>query len=63
MFLFIPDFIYQFNGVLKMNESRGAAPSVRTKALILLSRRVIALLESKFKEKEQDMCSLGALIA
>ena len=30
MFLFIPDFIYQFKGVLKMNESRGVAPSMRT---------------------------------
>ena len=45
------------------NESRCAPPNMRTKALILSSRRAIALLESEIKEKEQDIRSLEALRA
>ena len=44
------------------NESRGTPPgppNMHTKASILLSRRAIALLESKLKEKEEGHQLLG----
>ena len=45
------------------NKTKGTARDRSTKALILLSRRAIALLESEIKEKEQDIRCLEALIA
>ena len=49
------------------NENNGAPPNMRTKALIRQSRRLIALLESEIKEKEQeslqDVRALEALLA
>ena len=53
-------------GDITWNETNGTARDRRTsKALILLSRRALAivLLESEIKEKEQDILSLKALIA
>ena len=43
------------------NDSRGAPPNMGNKASIMLSRRMIALLESEIKEKEQEIRSLEAL--
>ena len=46
------------------NETNGTARDRSiSKALILLSRRLNALLESEIKEKEQDIRALEALIA
>ena len=43
------------------NETNGTTRDRRIKASIMLSRRMIALLESEIKEKENDISSLEAL--
>ena len=45
------------------NETNSTARDRRSKARILLSRSLIAVLESEIKEKEQDIRALEALTA